>query len=71
MTCRLTNFLEHNDILLTEYQHGFRQNRSTESALVQFNTSHLYNYLDTKFHVAGVFFDLSRAFVSLEIIKYC
>lgn len=64
VSCRLASFLDNNN-LLTDYQHGFRQNRSTETALIQF-TSHLYNYLDTKFHVAGVFLDLSRAFDSLD-----
>lgn len=64
ISCRLVNFLEHNSIL-SECQHGFRRNRSTETALMQF-TSHIYKYLDDKFHVAGVFLDLTRAFDSLD-----
>lgn len=64
ISCRLINFLEHNNIL-TDCQHGFRQNRSTETALMSF-TSLIYKYLDNKLCAAGVFLDLSRAFDSLD-----
>ena len=64
LSCRLTNFLEQNNII-TECQHGFRANRSIETALIKF-TSHIYRYLDSKCYTAGVFLDLSRAFESLD-----
>ena len=64
LTYRFTQYLENNNIL-SDYQHGFRQNRSTETALTQF-ASHVYKCLDTKLHAAGVFLDLSRAFDSLD-----
>lgn len=61
---RLTNYLESNN-LLTDSQHGFRQNRSTETALLQF-TSNIYKSLNDKNLVAGIFLDLSKAFDSLN-----
>ena len=61
---RLIHYLENNN-LLSEHQHGFRSNHSTETAVVQF-TNTVYNYLENKNHVVGVFIDLSKAFDSLH-----
>ena len=64
ISTRLVNYLEHNK-LLTDCQHGFRENHSTESAILQF-VSNAYKYLDNKYLVAGVYLDLSKAFDSLN-----
>lgn len=64
ISTRLVNFLENNN-LLSNSQFGFRQNRSTESALIQF-VNNVYNCLEEKLFVAGVFIDLSKAFDSLD-----
>ena len=61
---RLINYLENNK-LLSEQQHGFRANRSTESAVLQF-VSNVYKLLEQKLNVAGVFIDLSKAFDTLD-----
>lgn len=61
---RLLNYLEKNH-LLSEHQHGFRANHSTESAIVEF-TNNVYKYLEEKQHAVGVFIDLSKAFDSLN-----
>lgn len=64
ISLRLINYLECNN-LLTEYQHGFRAHRSTESAILQF-INYVYLALEEKKHVAGVFIDLSKAFDTLD-----
>ena len=64
ITNRLTNFLEDNN-LLSNCQFGFRKNKSTESALLNF-VSEVYNSLDRKLFVAGVFLDIAKAFDSLN-----
>ena len=46
-------------------QHGFRKGYSTETATVQF-VRYLHEQLDHKKYVVGVFFDLSRAFDSVN-----
>lgn len=61
---RLCKFLETNN-LISSSQHGFRRNRSTESAVLQF-VSNIYQHLDKKLFVAGVFIDLSKAFDTLN-----
>ena len=61
---RLTNYLEANN-LLTDCQHGFRANRSTESALLQF-VNDVYLALEEKKYAIGVFIDLSKAFDTLD-----
>ena len=56
----LINFLdEHN--LLCENQHGFRKNRSTESALVMF-TNDVRTSMDNREITAAVFVDFTKAF---------
>ena len=47
------------------FQHGFGESRSTETTLLQF-TSSIYKYLEEKYHVTGVFLDLSKSFDSLD-----
>lgn len=61
---RLISYLEKNK-LLTDCQHGFRENHSTETAILQF-TEGIYKHLENKHYVAGVFIDLSKAFDSLN-----
>lgn len=61
---RLIKYLEDNK-LLTQYQHGFRANHSTETAVLHF-VNNIYKALEQKLYVAGVFIDLSKAFDSLN-----
>ena len=61
---RLVNYLENNN-LLSNCQHGFRANHSTESAILQFVTN-VYKLLDEKYYIVGLFIDLSKAFDSLD-----
>ena len=49
-----------NNNLLTDNQHGFRAGRSTETAILQF-THNVYQYLENKHHLIGIFLDLSKA----------
>lgn len=51
--------------MLTNCQHGFRINRSTETAACDF-VNFVYSSLDDGVCVAGLFFDLSRAFDCLD-----
>lgn len=51
---------------ITDCQHGFRAGRSTETAAYQF-AEFVYTSLDDGVYVAGLFFDLSRAFDCLNI----
>ena len=64
ISSRLISYLETNN-LLADQQHGFREQRSTESAILQFVNT-LYPCLEEKNYVAGVFLDLSKAFDSLD-----
>lgn len=59
---RLLKYLEENQIL-SIYQHGFRANRSTETAVLEF-VNDIYKSLEEKFYVVGIFIDLSKAFDS-------
>ena len=52
--------------LLTSSQHGFLKNKSTETALFEFH-DYLTKELDAGQHVVGLYFDLSKAFDSLNI----
>ena len=47
--------------ILTDSQYGFRANKSTESALVDF-TNYIYEGLTAKSHIGAIFMDLSKAF---------
>ena len=61
---RLTNYLTKNDILY-EQQYGFRENYSTELALVDL-TDKIAQAIDNKKVTVGVFIDLSKAFDTLN-----
>lgn len=61
---RLVQYLENNN-LLTTFQHGFRSNRSTETAILQF-INNVYKFLEEKLYVVGIFIDLSKAFDTLN-----
>lgn len=62
---RLLKFLNKFEIL-NKVQHGFRCNRSTESAAFVF-VEEIYKRVDEGRFVAGLFFDLTRAFDCLDI----
>ena len=57
---RLKSYLESNR-LLTESQHGFRKNRSTETAVLYF-INKVYGSLEEKLYSVGIFIALSKAF---------
>ena len=57
---RLMWFLESNNILCPE-QSGFRQNKSTQDALIQL-THHIESSFKAKKHTTAVFFDLEKAY---------
>ncbi|KAG1658849.1 RNA-directed DNA polymerase from mobile element jockey [Nymphon striatum] len=60
INCRLTYYLESNNIL-TRYQSGFRRNRSTIDHLVRFETLVREAFVRRE-HLAAVFFDLEKAY---------
>ena len=60
MHIRLTNFLRKNKILFS-YQFGFRNNYSTNHALISL-TKMIRNALDNGNFACGVFIDLQKAF---------
>ena len=57
---RLRNFLTHNNIL-SSYQHGFRKQKSTDTAIFQF-LNDIVASLDNNDIPVGLFLDLSKAF---------
>jgi len=59
VNCRLVWFLENNSIL-TEYQSGFRKNRSTTDQLIWLET-YIRKAFVRREHVVSVFFDLDKA----------
>lgn len=65
MANRIVSFLNEND-LLTSSQHGFRSKFSTETATNEL-IQNVYEELDAKNYVMGVFFDLSNAFDTLDL----
>ena len=63
--CRKTvSFLERNKVIY-DYQFGFRKNHSTTLALLEV-TDKIYKLLDEGNYVAGVFFDLQKAFDTVD-----
>lgn len=61
---RLTDYLNHFN-LLSENQHGFRKGKSTESATLII-LSKIYESLNNKHHAIGLFYDLTKAFDSIN-----
>ena len=61
---RLSKFLESHQ-LIKNCQHGFRRNRSTESAVLDF-VKHAYTDIDKGNVALGVFIDFTAAFDCLE-----
>lgn len=61
---RLSNFLSKYNIL-TESQHGFRKNHSTETAVFSFLYETL-QALDRREHTTSIFLDLSKAFDTIN-----
>lgn len=61
---RLYNYLETNNILINN-QNGFRRKRSTRTAIAD-ALNFIYEGLNNKEQVAGLFFDLSRAFDTVD-----
>ena len=57
---RMINYIDKYSIL-TDSQYGFRANKSTESALIDF-TDFIYEGLTEKSHIGAIFMDLSKAF---------
>ena len=65
IVCRKTvSFLERNKVIY-DYQFGFRKNHSTTLALLEV-TDKIYKLLDEGNYVAGVFFDLQKAFDTVD-----
>lgn len=62
---RIYSYLEAN-MLFTNCQYGYRANRSTEVASLEF-TQKIYNHIDNGKKVAGLFFDLTAAFDCVNI----
>lgn len=65
---RLCSFIEKYNIL-TKSQHGFRKNRSTDTATFEF-LDYIMEAIDNKCIVAGIVLDLSKAFdlISHEVL---
>ena len=56
----MDNFINKNNIF-SDTQYGFRKNKSTESALIDF-IDYVHNGLSNKENVGSIFMDLSKAF---------
>ena len=68
MHIRLTNFLRKNKVLFS-YQFGFRNNYSTNHALISL-TEMIRNALDNSNFACGVFIDLQKAFDTSIMISF-
>ena len=64
---RLNNFVEKNNIL-SEHKYGFRKNRSTELAIIEF-IDEITKAIDKGQYTIGIFLDLSKAFDHSILIK--
>lgn len=65
VSIKITEFLNFKKIF-TVSQHGFRQKRSTETATIEY-IQLIYDKLDINQCVVTIFFDLSRAFDTIDI----
>ena len=61
---RLIKFIKKNKIL-TQHQYGFRENRSTELAIIEL-TNKLTKAIDNGDFTIGIFLDLSKAFDTIN-----
>ena len=61
---RLTNHIEKNNIL-TQHQYGFRENRSTELAIIEL-VDRVTKAIDRGEYTIGIFLDLSKAFDTID-----
>ena len=66
MHIQLTNFLRKNKVLFS-YQFGFRNNYSTNHALISL-TEMIRNALDNGNFACGVFIDLQKAFDTISFL---
>ena len=64
MYSRLMSFVTKNGIL-NKAQHGFREGKSTDTAIHAFLES-ILEAIDKKMHLIGIFFDLSKAYDILD-----
>jgi hypothetical protein len=64
MLARLTSYLQSHNIL-NDCQHGFQKHKSTLTAIFNFTTA-LYSALDKGDHAIGLFYDLSKAFDTID-----
>lgn len=62
---RLKSYLEKNNLLSTN-QHGFREGKSTEDALLQL-TNYIVDKLDRNKRAIGIFLDLQKAFDTVSV----
>ena len=69
MSYRLSNYLQQNKILY-EFQFGFRKHYSTILALMEV-IDNIYYHLDEHEYVIGIFFDLRKAFDTMNMIFCC
>ena len=61
---RLIKFIEKSKIL-SKHQHGFRENRSTELAVIEL-TDRITKAIDKREYTIGIFLDLSKAFDTIN-----
>ena len=64
MPGRLTKFIDKNDILSKD-QYGFRKNRSTELAILDF-IDRITKAIDERKFTVGIFLDLSKVFDTIN-----